>query len=93
MVKLVILNHGVCRVAVAPVRAQASDGAEIVTQLLFGDYVEVLESGRPWIKVKASYDNYEGWMDFKQLSYITGDEYKESHRLNHRSIANKTLDV
>ena len=93
MATLEILDHGVCKVAVAPVRAEASDAAEIVTQLLFGDYVQVLQAGRPWIKIKMAYDGYEGWMDFKQLSYITDSEYSESHRLNHQSITNQTLYV
>jgi hypothetical protein len=35
-------EYGICRVAVAPLRTEASDKAEISSQLLFGDHVEVL---------------------------------------------------
>lgn len=76
-IKLEIKNYGICNVSVAPVRAEASDTAEIVTQLLFGDDVEILEKGQPWIKIRFNRDNYEGWMDFKQLAYLTNDEYKK----------------
>lgn len=72
---LKIKDFGVCNLAVVPVRASNSDEAEIVTQLLFGDLVEVLEKGQPWIKIRFEADDYEGWMDFKQLTYIDEAEY------------------
>jgi len=72
---LIIKKYGVWHLAVAPIRSSASDTAEIVTQLLFGDHVEILEQGKPWIKVRFQADNYEGWMDFKQLTYIEEEEY------------------
>lgn len=71
-----ILNHGICQVSIAPVRSAASDTAEIVTQLLYGDGVEILEKGKPWIKIYFPQDDYEGWMDFKQLTYIQEEDYK-----------------
>lgn len=72
-----IKNYGACNLSVVPVRAGASDESEIVTQLLFGDVVEVLEKGQPWIKIKFRAENYEGWMDFKQLSYLDDEEFKK----------------
>lgn len=67
--------YAICRVAVAPLRAAASDKAEITTQLLFGDHVEVMEKAEPWYRIKNHYDDYEGWMDFKQLAEITEEQY------------------
>lgn len=72
---LTIKNFGVCKVSVAPVRHEPSDSSEIVTQLLFGDAVQVLEQGQPWIKIRFEADGYEGWMDFKQLTYLEDSEY------------------
>lgn len=72
-----IKEFGVCNLTVVPVRASDSDESEIVTQLLFGDIVSVIEKGRPWIKVRCASDGYEGWMDFKQLSYIDAEEFKQ----------------
>lgn len=68
-------KFSICRVAVAPLRAAASDKAEITTQLLFGDAVEVLEKAEPWWRIRNAYDGYEGWMDFKQLTAVTEEEY------------------
>ncbi len=72
---LTIKNFGVCKVSVAPVRLEPSDSSEIVTQLLFGDPVIILEKGQPWIKIRFEADDYEGWMDFKQLTYLEDLEY------------------
>lgn len=63
------MEKAVCLLSVAPVRAQDSDTAEIVTQLLFGEAVEILVySEKPnWVKIKNLYDDYEGWIDPKQV--------------------------
>ena len=69
--------YGICRVSVAPLRSEPSDKAENASQLLFGEYVEVLEKSDRWWHVRAEYDGYEGWMDFKQLAVISATQYEE----------------
>ena len=81
-------NHGICKITVAPVRAEASDRAEIVTQLLFGDYVEVLSLDKPWAKIRCQLDGYEGFMDFKQLAYIQSEEYDKGISEKHPVVGN-----
>ena len=49
-------------------RAEASDRAEMVNQLLAGDTVEVLLREAKWSKVRCNYDGYEGWIDNKQYT-------------------------
>jgi cell wall-associated NlpC family hydrolase len=66
---------GICRVAVAPMRSEPSDKAENVSQLLFGDYTEVLKKTERWWYIRNAFDQYEGWVDFRQLEVITQDEY------------------
>lgn len=74
-INLEIKDFGIANLSVAPIRASASDESEIVTQLLFGDLVTILEKGQPWIKVSLEGEDYEGWMDFKQLSYLEAEEF------------------
>ena len=64
------INH-LCRVAVAPLRKEPSDRSEIVSQLLFGDRVKLVEKTEKWCKIITLHDNYEGWMDYKQLKLIS----------------------
>ncbi|MFA6276136.1 MAG: C40 family peptidase [Pedobacter sp.] len=68
-------NYHVCRVAVAPLRKEPSDRSEIVSQLLFGDRVKVLEKTEKWCLIKTYHDNYEGWMDYKQLKKISDVQF------------------
>lgn len=68
-------EYGVCRVAIAPLRVADADKAEMSSQLLFGDHVEILERTDRWLRVRNAYDGYEGWMDFKQVYEISESEY------------------
>jgi len=72
-------KYGICRVASAHIRAEPGDRAEMSSQLLFGDHVEVLEKSDRWWKVKSAYEGYEGWMDFRQLVMISLEEFVENH--------------
>lgn len=60
-------QYGICRVSIAPLRSAPKDQAEIVSQLLFGDQVLILEHLEKWLKVQSAFDGYEGYVDFKQL--------------------------
>lgn len=55
-----------CAVDVAPVRAEPSDDAEQVTQLLRGEPVRVEESGDGWLRIATAYD-YPGWVRVEVL--------------------------
>jgi len=61
------MNQVVCIVAVAPLRREASHGSEIVTELLFGEYAEILAAEKDFVQVKCLYDGYEGWCQRTQL--------------------------
>jgi gamma-D-glutamyl-L-lysine dipeptidyl-peptidase len=50
-----------CAVDVAPVRAEPSDEAEQVTQLLHGEPVRAEEGPHGWTRVVTAYD-YAGWV-------------------------------
>lgn len=68
------MQKAICIVTVAPVRAENSDKAEIVTQLLYGESLDVLEVDKNWTKIKMHYDGYEGWMDTKQYKTLSEEE-------------------
>lgn len=67
-------QFGLCRVSIAPLRAEASDRSEIVSQLLFGDGVEITAQKDNWRKIRNIYDEYEGWVDIKQLEVVPKEE-------------------
>ncbi|APD08224.1 dipeptidyl-peptidase [Flavobacteriaceae bacterium UJ101] len=69
------MTHGIINLSVVPIRAEASDKAEMVTQGLFGDLITVLEVQKPWVKVKILDDSYEGWMDYKQFFPLLEEDF------------------
>lgn len=58
-------------------RAQPSDRSEMVSQLLFGETVEVRESKDNWRSVVCAWDGYTGWVDAKQLKPLTVSEFAD----------------
>lgn len=56
-----------CHLTAVPMRAEASDRAEMVNQLLLGDTAEVLEQQPKWSLLQSHYDGYRGWVDNKQF--------------------------
>ena len=65
-----------CFVSNAPIRKEASDASEMVSQLLFGEPIEVVDHGQPWIKIRTVLDGYEGYMDIKQVLPLTDKEFR-----------------
>lgn len=63
---------GYVYLSAVPMRAEASDRAEMVNQLVAGDVVEVVDKQEKWSRVRAEYDGYEGWVDNKQ--YVPFDD-------------------
>lgn len=67
-------NFAFCRVAIAPIRKSPTDVSEMISQLLFGELVTFIDRQNNWILIKTFSDNYEGWIDEKQIHYITEEE-------------------
>ncbi len=65
-----------CHVSIAPLRAEARDSAEMVSQIVFGETLEIIEIDRQWRKVRSTIDDYEGWTDEKLLHKLSDDELK-----------------
>ena len=69
--------------SVVPVRAEASESSEQLTQLLFAETVEVLEQKPRWNRIKNDADGQIGWVDFKMITPLSDDEaiqYAQSNR-------------
>jgi cell wall-associated NlpC family hydrolase len=52
-------------------RAEPSDSAEMVSQVLFGEFVSIAKISGNWIQVRTLYDDYTGWVDGKQVLKTT----------------------
>lgn len=79
-------DKGISRLSVLPVRAEATDTGEQVTQLLFGDHYEVLEttSDKKWLHIRVDFDKYEGWIDSKQHTNISDEYYGQINNSDYK---------
>ena len=66
---------GICNLSIIPLRLEPNDRSEIVSQVLFGEHFEVMETAKQWMKIKLQFDDYEGWIDSKQYQSISEENY------------------
>ena len=67
--------------SVVPVRAEAREGAEQNTQMLFGEICEIINhesqiANNRWRYVRLELDGQEGWVDAKMITPMQDEEYK-----------------
>lgn len=61
-------TKGQCLLSVIPVRADAKSQSEIVTQLLYGETYQILDTRHDWINIAMDNDGYQGWISANQFS-------------------------
>ncbi|MGZ3853762.1 MAG: C40 family peptidase [Flavisolibacter sp.] len=64
------MNTVINLLSVIPVRREPAHRSELVSQLLFGEYAEVIEDQNDFVRVKCLYDDYEGWVQASQLTAV-----------------------
>ena len=69
------MQYGICNLSIVPLRLEASDTSEMVSQVIYGDVFKVLEQRKKWSKIRLAFDKYEGWIDNKQYLEITEENY------------------
>ncbi len=72
------MPFALCSVPVAPMRKEPSHKSEMVSQLLFGEGVEVLEEEDHFVRLKCTFDGYEGWCQRTQLALSESDSLPET---------------
>lgn len=60
----------ICVVPVAPLRAEGSHRAEMVSQLLFGETANVIGETKDFYQIQMDQDGYEGWCQKLQLQLV-----------------------
>lgn len=69
--------HAIVLHSIVPVRAQAREGAEQETQLLFGELCEILDQLPRWYKIRNEADGEEGYVDALMVTPMTAEEYTD----------------
>ncbi|OJW79498.1 MAG: hypothetical protein BGO69_12250 [Bacteroidetes bacterium 46-16] len=85
-----ILSFAYCNVAVVPLHSEPAHRSEQVSQLLFGERVQVLTiDEKEWAQVRCEWDDYEGWCRASQLCMISRKEYRKEPRYISTGLADK----
>ena len=74
------MKYGICNLSIVPLRAEAADSSELVTQVLYGEVFKVLESRKKWSRIRLAFDSYEAWIDNKQFLFIEEENYNDITR-------------
>ena len=63
---------GFCNIALIPVRTMANHRSEMVTQLLFGEAYQIIDSTPVvgWVEIETIFDNYRGFIDINQVALM-----------------------
>jgi gamma-D-glutamyl-L-lysine dipeptidyl-peptidase len=64
------MKTAICLLSVIPMRKEPSHRSEMVSQVLFGEYVTLGEAADDFVHVKCLYDGYEGWVQANQLRHV-----------------------
>src|ERR1700744_4544853 len=76
------MEYGICNLAMIPVRAEANELSEMVSQLLFGETFEILEWVEKWARIVTTDDHYTGWvsrLQFTMLGHLAYQQLKREH--------------
>ncbi|SEQ34402.1 SH3 domain-containing protein [Hyunsoonleella jejuensis] len=71
------MQYGICNLSIVPLRFEASDKSELVSQVLYGEWFKVIEKRKNWSKIRLAFDKYEGWIDNKQYLEIEAEDYNQ----------------
>lgn len=67
---------GIARCSVVPMRAEASERSEMVSQLLWGEIFRVEEQSGSWLRISANFDRYGGWVSSLMVSTINDETWE-----------------
>ena len=56
-----------CSISVSPMRTEVSEKSEMISQILYGETCEILETEGNFSKIKMDFDGYEGWINTSVL--------------------------
>lgn len=87
------MKTGITRLSLIPVRASHNERSEQVTQLLFGEPFEVLQTSGNWLKIRSLCDDYEGWIDRVMAGTLqNGDEPVFPETVVFQNLINHVFD-
>ena len=70
------MTYGICKLSAIALRKEARHSSEMVSQLLYNETYTILDKTHEWVLIQTDFDQYEGWIQAKQLMEISEEDYK-----------------
>lgn len=83
---------GIADLSIVPMRKEQSERSEMVSQILFGELFEILETSDKWVYVRLQHDRYEGWIDKKMFREVSG-EYAEKYQSESPVLTTEVFNI
>jgi len=77
---------GICNQSLVPIRRQPSDTSEMTNQLIYGDLLSIKDQVNSWLLIQSLHDQYEGWLDEKQVRLLTADQCQSLQKSTTRVV-------
>lgn len=84
---------GFCNIALIPVRAATNHRSEMVTQLLFGEAYQIIDSTPVvgWVEIKTQFDDYHGFIDIQQVVLIHPSRFEKYYASSNFDVATSQM--
>jgi hypothetical protein len=69
------IETGISLQGFIPLRREPFERSEMVSQVLFGEGMDILDDEGKWLLVRCRFDGYEGWLDAKCVTRISLPRY------------------
>ncbi len=69
-------TYALAYLSLVPLRATPEHRSEMVSQVLFGEYMKVLETKDEWSHIQLEQDSYKGWIETSQLFPISEKDFE-----------------
>ena len=83
--------HAIVLLPLVPLRLTPTESSEMVSQLLYGETIEVLEQQNNWLYICNIADNYAGWVDKKMIKLLTQEQFMVINPAKKQIIDSPTL--
>lgn len=70
------MKFGFAKLSIIPVRAEAREQSEMVSQIIHGEIYTVLAEKKNWLQIQIETDQYEGWIDKNLFFEISESQYE-----------------
>lgn len=86
-------TYAICQLSVVPVRHEPSERSEMVTQIVFGEFANIITVEERWLFVELLHDTYRGWVDRKMLFELSNAEYEHLSCEPYKLVSNPLQQI